>query len=55
MTRLGLTPPPIDLPGIDRRIYDRLALDRAIEARGGAPQSTEDHGLPLEPAEKVVL
>ena len=41
MTRLGLAPPPMDLPGIDRRIYDRLALDRAIESRGGAaPAST---------------
>jgi len=55
MTRLGLTPPPMDLPGIDRRIYDRLALDRAIEARGGASQSTEELKAPLERAEKVVL
>jgi hypothetical protein len=32
----------MDLPGIDRRIYDRLALDRAIECRGGAPASAPD-------------
>jgi hypothetical protein len=55
MVRLGLIPPPLDLPGIDRRIHDRLALDRAIEARGGAPQSTEERASPLEPVEKVVL
>jgi hypothetical protein len=43
MRRLGLAPPPMDLPGIDRRIYDRLALDRAIESCGGvAPARVTD-------------
>jgi hypothetical protein len=33
MTRLGLAPGPLDLSGLERRIYDRLELDRAMDAR----------------------
>jgi hypothetical protein len=33
MTRLGLVPGPLDLPGLERRIYDRLELDMAMSAR----------------------
>jgi hypothetical protein len=36
MVSLGLAPPPIDLPGIDRQIYDRHEQDRAIDARAKA-------------------
>jgi hypothetical protein len=33
MVALGLAPPPLDLPGVDRRIFDRHAQDRAMDAR----------------------
>jgi hypothetical protein len=33
MVGLGIAPPPMDLPGIDRRVYDRLAQDLAMNAR----------------------
>jgi hypothetical protein len=30
LARLGLAPAPLKLPGLDRNIYDRLALDAAM-------------------------
>ena len=30
--REGLAPRPINLPGLDRKIFDRLELDRAMDA-----------------------
>jgi hypothetical protein len=33
LVRLGLAPAPLKLPGVDRNIYDRLALDAAMSAR----------------------
>ena len=34
LVRLGLAPPaPLKLPGLDRNIYDRQALDKAMSAR----------------------
>jgi hypothetical protein len=30
---LGILPPPLNLPGLDRNVYDRLALDAAMTAR----------------------
>lgn len=33
MTRLGLAPAPLDLPGMGRIIYDRIEIDAAMEAR----------------------
>jgi hypothetical protein len=36
LVRLGLAPPPIDLPGCERNIYDRLALDISMTARAVA-------------------
>jgi hypothetical protein len=29
---LGLAPPPLKLPGVGRAIFDRLELDRAMDA-----------------------
>jgi hypothetical protein len=34
---LGLAPAPLRLPGLDRNIYDRVALDAAMSARAAAP------------------
>lgn len=36
LVRLGLAPPPLKLPGLDRNLYDRQALDAAMSARAGA-------------------
>jgi hypothetical protein len=33
MVGLGIAPPPMHLPGIDRRVYDRRAIDRAMSVR----------------------
>ena len=30
LVRLGLAPAPLKLPGLDRNIYDRIALDAAM-------------------------
>jgi hypothetical protein len=32
LVRLGLAPAPLKLPGLDRNIYDRLALDAAMSS-----------------------
>jgi hypothetical protein len=32
LVRLGLAPAPLKLPGLDRDIYDRIALDAAMTA-----------------------
>jgi hypothetical protein len=32
LVRLGLAPAPLKLPGLDRQLFDRLELDRAIDA-----------------------
>jgi hypothetical protein len=31
LVRLGLAPPPLKLPGCDRNIFDKVALDRAMD------------------------
>ena len=36
LVRLGLAP-ALKLPGLDRNVYDRLALDAAMSARAVAP------------------
>jgi hypothetical protein len=33
LVRLGLAPEPLNLPGLDRKIYDRSALAAAMSAR----------------------
>ena len=33
LVRLGLAPAPLKLPGLDRNVYDRQALDDAMTAR----------------------
>jgi hypothetical protein len=33
LVRLGLAPQPLNLLGLDRNVYDRLALDAAMSAR----------------------
>jgi hypothetical protein len=35
LVRLGLAPAPMKLPGIDRNIFDRIDLDRAMDAARG--------------------
>jgi hypothetical protein len=37
LVRLGLAQAPLKLPGLDRNVYDRLALDAAMSARAAAP------------------
>ena len=37
MVGLGIAPPPLELPGIGRRLYDRQAQERAIEACAAKP------------------
>jgi len=37
LVRLGLAPQPLRLPGLDRNIYDRQALDEAMTSRAVAP------------------
>jgi hypothetical protein len=32
LIRLGLAPAPLRLPGLDRNVFDRLELDRAMDA-----------------------
>jgi hypothetical protein len=32
LVRLGLAPAPLILPGCDRNIFDKVALDRAMDA-----------------------
>jgi hypothetical protein len=46
MVRLGIAPPPMTLPGISRRVYDRHAIDTAITAHRAirAGQSTGTAG-----------
>ena len=36
LVRLGLAPAPLKLPGLDRNIFDRQALDAAMSARAVA-------------------
>jgi hypothetical protein len=36
LVRLGIAPPPLRLPEIDRNIYDREAIDAAMTARAVA-------------------
>jgi hypothetical protein len=61
MVRLGLAPAPMNLPGIDRRIYDRQAQERAIDARSGnsgergGNLSTGGEGRTVDVGVKVVL
>jgi hypothetical protein len=33
LVRLGIAPPPLQIPEIDRNIFDRQAIDRAMSAR----------------------
>ncbi|MGY4281229.1 hypothetical protein ACVWXO_000449 [Bradyrhizobium sp. LM2.7] len=40
LVRLGFAPSPLEIPGLDRNIYDRLALDRAMDARGSRRYAT---------------
>jgi hypothetical protein len=35
LVALGLAPAPMKLPGVDRNIFDRHELDRAIDAASG--------------------
>jgi hypothetical protein len=35
LIRLGLAPAPLKLPGLDRNIWDRRALDAAMSALAG--------------------
>ena len=35
LVRLGIAPAPLKLPGLDRKIFDRLELDRAMDAPRG--------------------
>jgi hypothetical protein len=37
LVRLGLAPAPLKLPGLDRNIYDRVALDAAMSSLAVAP------------------
>jgi hypothetical protein len=59
MVGLGIAPPPLDLPGIDRRIYDRQAQERAIELRGAQPGeghlSTAPDARAVDARNKVIL
>jgi hypothetical protein len=32
LVRLGLAPGPLKLPGLDRNVFDRFELDRAMDA-----------------------
>jgi AraC-like DNA-binding protein len=32
LVRLGLAPSPLKLPGLDRNVFDRFELDRAMDA-----------------------
>ena len=32
LVRLGLAPAPLELPGLDRKVFDRFELDRAMDA-----------------------
>jgi hypothetical protein len=32
LVRLGLAPAPLKLPGLDRNIFEKVALERAFEA-----------------------
>jgi hypothetical protein len=36
MERLGLVPPPLNLPGLDRKIFDKQMLDQAMDAARSA-------------------
>jgi hypothetical protein len=36
MIKLGLVPPPVKFPGLDRNFHDRFALDAVISARSVA-------------------
>jgi hypothetical protein len=42
LVRLGLVPPAIDLPGVRRRIFDRLSLDAVITSRSKAPAAVSE-------------
>ncbi len=33
LVRLGIAPAPMELPGLKRNVYDRVALDAAMSAR----------------------
>jgi hypothetical protein len=37
MIKLGIVPPPVKFPGLDRNFHDRLALDAVISSRAVAP------------------
>jgi hypothetical protein len=34
---IGVVPAPVRLPGLDRNIHDRFALDAVMSARAGTP------------------
>ena len=36
LVQRGLAPAPLNLPGLDRNLFDRLEQDRAIEAARGS-------------------
>ena len=38
LVREGLVPPPMDMPELGRDLFDRLALDAAIDARSKRPE-----------------
>jgi hypothetical protein len=48
LVRLGFAPAPMKLPGIERNIFDKIALDRAMDAgSGGSLQKPlADHERP---------
>lgn len=37
LVRLGLVPAPLKLPGLDRNVYDRVALDAAMSFLAVSP------------------
>jgi hypothetical protein len=37
MVALGLVPQPVKLPGLNRLIFDRVALDAVLESRVATP------------------
>jgi hypothetical protein len=37
LIRLGFVPPPVRLPGLDRNIHDRFALEAVISSRAVSP------------------
>jgi hypothetical protein len=37
LIRIGVVPPPVRLPGLDRNIHDRFDLDAVLGARAVTP------------------